>query len=158
MTKALRKIATDELQNNSMTDAEIAFTKRTIRMNAIVSPFKKEGHDLAEAEGESEDGMAALRANGGLQQMLAAQMLSIHQLQQLSMGMAGRKAHTEAGQFFTNTSIKLANVFVQQASLLSKLQGNAGHQIVVERVDVHNGAQAVVGSVIGAAPTHGSKK
>lgn len=73
------------------------------------------------------------------------------------MAMANQTSHMEARQCFTNNGIKLANVFVQQANLLTRLQGTGGHRITVERVDVHHGGQAVVGSVIGAPPASGSK-
>jgi hypothetical protein len=50
-----------------------------------------------------------------------------------------------------NTAIKLSNTFVQQAALLAKLQGGGAQKIVVERVDVHQGGQAIVGSIQGGA-------
>ncbi len=82
-----------------------------------------------------------------LQEMLAAQMLTIHQLQQISMAFAAKSNQPNNKQYFTNTAIKLANTFVQQASLLSRLQGNGGQQINVKQVDVHQGGQAIVGNV-----------
>ena len=44
---------------------------------------------------------------------------------------------------------RLANCFVQQANMLTKLQGIAGQKITVERVVVNQGGQAVVGNIQG---------
>ena len=53
----------------------------------------------------------------------------------------------ELKQYFTNATVKLANCFVQQANMLAKLQGAGLQKIIVERVEVHQGGQAVVGNV-----------
>lgn len=52
-------------------------------------------------------------------------------------------------KYYTNTAIKLANTFSQQANLLHKLQGNSNQKMTVERVHVHDGGQAIVGNVQG---------
>lgn len=105
--------------------------------------------NLAQARKISEDGLTALDAQGGIQTMLAAQMLSIHHLQQKSMFFANSLPDGDSKRYFTNTSIKLANCFVQQANMLAKLQGLAGQKITVERVIVNQGGQAVVGNIQG---------
>ena len=84
--------------------------------------------------------------------MLEAQMLSIHQLQQQSMVFVNGIDSMTSKQYHTNTAIKLSNCFVQQASLLAKLQGAVGQTMMVGRVDVHEGGQAVVGNI------HGTKQ
>jgi len=88
--------------------------------------------------------------NDGLQAMLAAQMLSIHELQQRTMAYANASDNLELKRYCTNTTVKLANCFVQQANILAKLQGIGGQKIIVERVDVHQGGQAVVGNIQGS--------
>lgn len=55
----------------------------------------------------------------------------------------------ELKKYYTNAAIKLANCFTQQANILAKLQGIGGQKIIVERVDVHQGGQAVVGNIQG---------
>ncbi|KTD31197.1 hypothetical protein Lmor_2804 [Legionella moravica] len=50
----------------------------------------------------------------------------------------------------TNAIVKLANCFVQQTNILAKLQGVGGQKIIVERVDVHQGGQAIVGNIQGS--------
>ena len=135
------------------------FKKRTIRLAALAcNRFERDDFDLDVAERESHEGFKALGANGALQEMLVAQMLSIHRLQQTSITVANEITNIEHRQYFTNTAIKLANTFVQQANLLSRLQGNGGQKIIVERVDVHSGGQAVVGNINGGFPNDEVKK
>src|SRR3990167_10436469 len=93
------------------------------------------------------EAMDELNVSNGLQTMLAAQMLSIHQLQQKTMAYAQCAGHIKIEKFYINSSIKLANCFANQANLLAKLQGVAGQKIIVERVDVHPGGQDIVGNV-----------
>jgi len=127
------------------------FRKKTIGLSALAcNNFRKDDFNIDKAADESQNDFNALGATGGLQEMLAAQMLSIHRLQQISTAMANEAIHSEVKQCYTNSSIKLANVFVQQANLLSKLQGNGGQKIIVEHVEVHQGGQAIVGNIKGA--------
>lgn len=99
------------------------------------------------AEQISREGLTALATNEGLQAMLASQLILIHHLQQTAMTMVNALTFSETSQYYMNTAIKLSNTFVQQASLLAKLQGAIGQKFVVERVDVHDGGQAVIGAV-----------
>lgn len=144
--KKIHEQAANKLRNN------------ITRFNALTS-FSAGGDsfDVIEAEKDSIAWLEALNAEGGLQEMLAAQMLSIHQLQQISISMANKTLHRN-NPYFSNTAIKLANVFVQQAALLAKLQGAGGQKIIVEHVEVHHGGQAVVGNITGGAPISEEKK
>lgn len=81
--------------------------------------------------------------------MLATQLLSIHRLQQESMAFANACDSMYSKQYYTNAAIKLSNCFAQQALLLAKLQGVGSQKIIVERVDVHQGGHAIVGSIQG---------
>nr|HAT8715386.1 hypothetical protein [Legionella jordanis] len=74
---------------------------------------------------------------------------SIHELQQTTMAFAISCTDLELKKYYTNAAIKLANCFTQQASVLAKLQGVGGQKIIVERVDVHQGGQAIVGNIQG---------
>ena len=105
-----------------------------------------------------EDSMKALKAEGGIQEMLIAQMTSIHLLQQTTIALANSTGFTDSRQYYTNSAIKLANCFTQQAALLAKLQGAGGQKIIVEHVEVHHGGQAVVGNISGVTPTEKDKK
>lgn len=112
--------------------------------------FKTKHFDLKEATKINQEGLEALNAKDGLQSMLAAQMLSVHKLQQRAMTYVNNcNNHLKIEQYYTNAAIKLANCFVQQANMLAKLQGVGGQKIIVERFDVHQGGQAIVGNIQG---------
>lgn len=133
--------------------------ERITRLNAMAcGNVKSQNYDIDIEMNKSEQGLIALEANNSLQQMLAAQMLSIHRLQQLSMAHANNTDHPDNRKYFTNAAIKLANSFTQQATLLAKLQGTGSQKIVVEHVEVHQGGQAVVGNIMGVTPSHMEKK
>jgi hypothetical protein len=135
------------------------FTQTILNLNVLAScPKSPNDTELKKAMRESTAGLKALNSQGTLQEMLAAQMLSIHQLQQQTTAFANKAIHIENTQYFTNTAIKLANCFTQQAALLAKLQGTGGQKIVVEHVEVHHGGQAVVGNIGGGIPTDQEKK
>lgn len=134
-------------------------TNRIIRLNALAcNNYNREDFDIDLAMNKSQGELKALCAAGGLQEMLAAQMLSVHRLQQLSIASVTEAEHPSIKQYFTNTAIKLANTFVQQANLLSRLQGNGGQKIIVEHVDVHSGGQAIVGNITGQTTADTVKK
>jgi hypothetical protein len=135
------------------------FTDNIRRLNALAcSKYKRDDFDIDHAIEKSEYSLKALGAKGILQEMIAAQLLSTHRMQQLSTAMANESEHMDNKQYYTNAAIKLANCFIQQASLLARLQGYGGQKIIVERIDVHQGAQAVVGIINGEIPSNGVKK
>ena len=124
------------------------FTKYIIDDATLASNnIRGEKFDLEKARSLGTEGIAAFGAQSGLESMLAAQMLSIHQLQQSSMAYANTSDSLGLKTYYTNTAIKLSNCFVQQANMLAKLKGIGGQKIIVERVDVHSGGQAVVGNI-----------
>jgi len=138
-------------RNEITTESKIQFSERIKRLNAMAcTNIKRDDFDLEEEVKKSDQVLEALNAKDCLQQMLAAQMISVHRLQQMSIANANGSDRLENKQYFSNTAIKLANCFIQQASLLARLQGQGVQKIVVERVDVHQGGQAVVGNINGA--------
>ena len=133
---------------DSVLEAKENFRRHVINEATLASTnIKAENFDLDKAHKKSADAMTALGATNGLQEMLAAQMLSVHELQQRAMIHAQSTGGLELRQYYTNSAIKLSNCFTQQASILAKLQGIGGQKITVERVDVHNGGQAIVGNI-----------
>ena len=139
----------EPIHSTDITEDETSkFMRRIIANNAVAChDIRSEGFDMDNAKQISHEGLTALGARDGLQSMLVAQMLSVHQLQQRAMVFANGLEDGESKQYYTNTTIKLANCFVQQANMLAKLQGVGGQKIIVERVDVHQGGQAVVGTI-----------
>jgi len=140
-----------EEQSSLTINQQDQFTRNIIYDAALAcNNVNNEKFDLKKAKSLSAEGIAALGAQNGLESMLAAQMLSIHQLQQRSMVYANASDNFELKTYYTNTAIKLANCFVQQVNMLAKLRGFGGQKIIVERVDVHQGGQAVVGNIQGS--------
>lgn len=109
--------------------------------------------DPEQARKQSKNDFIALKVEGGLQALVAAQMMAIHKFQQTSMALANGLFYDESSKYYTNTAIKLSNTFIQQATLLAKLQGEVGQKITVERVDVSHGGQAVIGTVNSGSST-----
>ena len=143
---------------DNLTLAKNQLLENIIRSNATAcNNINHKDFDLEKARRESENNLIALQCEGGLQAMLASQMLSIHKLQQTSMALANGLSYSETSKYYTNTALKLTNTFVQQANLLTKLQRGDGKKIIVERVDVSNGGQAVIGTVNGRVPTDKAK-
>lgn len=115
-----------------------------------VDTKKAEELDLDSELDKSKNAIEAIKSKEGLKTMLAAQMRSIHKLQQTSMAMASSTERRDTEQYYINTAIKLSNTFTQQANTMAKLQGISAQRITVERVDVRHGGQAVVGAINGA--------
>lgn len=135
-------------ESNKTKEAKEKFNRHIIQENAeTISDITAHNFDINKATQISQNALVALDAKDALQSMLAAQILSIHELQQKSMAYAHAANDLELKKYFTNATIKLANCFVQQANTLAKLQGVGGQKIIVERVDVHQGGQAIVGNI-----------
>jgi len=136
--------------NDDAVEAKESFKRHVINEAALASTnIKADNFDLDKSRKKSSDAMTAIAATNGLQAMLAAQMLSVHELQQRAMTYAHCATSLELQQYYTNSAVKLSNCFVQQTNALAKLQGIGGQKIVVERVDVHQGGQAIVGNIQG---------
>ncbi|WP_133128961.1 hypothetical protein [Legionella nagasakiensis] len=88
--------------------------------------ISSDNFDFEGAKSLCTEGIAALGAQNGLESMLVAQMLSIHKLQQRSIAYANASDNMELKTYYTNSAIKLANCFVQQANMLAKLRGVGG--------------------------------
>lgn len=135
---------------DNLVEKKEKFIHHIIQENAIsTSDVRSDKFDMDKSKQKSSDAMTAMDVDGGLQSMLAAQMFSIHKLQQRTMIYANVTDELELKKYYTNAAIKLANCFTQQANILAKLQGIGGQKIIVERVDVHQGGQAVVGNIQG---------
>ena len=90
----------------------------------------------------------SLGVKGLPQNMLATQLLGIHDLQQKLLPYAARSMnYPEDNQSFINAITKLSNTFIQQLTLLQKLQGNCQQKVVVEHLHINEGGQAIVGQV-----------
>lgn len=95
----------------------------------------------------AEELLASVGANDALSTMLVTQMAAVHDMQQRVFSIAKTSYSPEVIQSNINQLTKLSNVFVQQAALLEKMQGNVQQKVMVEHVHIHSGGQAIVGNV-----------
>jgi hypothetical protein len=89
--------------------------------------------------------------------LLCAQMLGAHNLAMEFMRRSLLPDQTiEGATAQTNRAVRLLRVFVEQADALQRLRGKAGQQkVTVEHVHVHEGGQAIVGTVAPTVPGRG---
>lgn len=161
MTKHAKNLKTNPNQSVAATqDAKEKFKNQVIKLNSFTfEDILKEDFNADKCIARAKLNLEVLNTTSGIQEMLGAQLLSIHRLQQTSIMMAIGLKHLDGIQYYTNAAIKLANCFTQQANLLAKLQGGVSQKITIERVDVHHGGQAIVGDINQGVPTtHQEKK
>ena len=95
--------------------------------------------------------LAALEPQGATQSMLAVQLIGVHSAATAALDRASRPGITpDEAERQVNRASKLMRLFAQQVELLARLQGKIAQQrVVVEKVDVGPGGQAIVGTVTG---------
>jgi hypothetical protein len=93
--------------------------------------------------------LGEIKPEGALQSMLAVQMIGVHSTAGKFLRMA-----TAEGQTFDGTdanvhrAVRLMRLFTEQLATLASLRGKTSEQkVTVEHVHVHEGGQAIVGSV-----------
>ena len=118
--------------------------------DAIPSSMKKisaEPKDIDTAELRVKNFMSSILTGNGLETMIATQMTAVHNLQLSAATYAKHYKSVELVKPYVNMVTKLSNTFIQQAQLLTKLQGKGQQKVTVEHVNVHEGGQAIVGNV-----------
>jgi hypothetical protein len=110
-------------------------------------------HDERTALLASLEAMAGLAPEGAMQSMLCVQMLSVHLAATKAALQATRPQDDPATtDIYINRASKLMKLFAQQSELLARLQNKISQQkIVVERVDVNSGGQAILGTITGGS-------
>ena len=97
-----------EQQSNLVINKQDKFSRNIIHNGALASnDISNEKFDIKEAKSLCAEGISALGAQNGLESILAAQMLSVHQLQQRSMVYANAADDLELKKYYTNATIKL---------------------------------------------------
>ncbi|WP_035918435.1 hypothetical protein [Legionella fairfieldensis] len=158
MSKQVKNISAAPNKSTEMSERQY-LKRKILRLNALAcNDIRQNNFDIENAMHQSRKELQTLGVNDCLQEMIAAQIISIHRLQQISMSFASSTDEMNHRQYFTNAAIKLANCFAQQANLLSRLQGYGGQKMIIERVDVHHGGQAVVGNINGSISHKDGKK
>lgn len=135
------------------------FVRRILHKSAVAcGNIRSKNFDIETIKQENLEDLKALGVTNGLQMMLGAQMLAIHNLHKEIMVSANATSFPHEARYCANTAIKLSNTFVQQVTLLNKLQGGSNQKMTVEHVSVHKGGQAIVGNVQGVAKKSDEKK
>lgn len=84
----------------------------------------------------------------GTEAMLATQMIACHEASLLFLNRAAHGQYEESVDRNVHRASRLMRVFTEQLEALQRLRGKSGQQkVTVEHVHVHEGGQAIVGSV-----------
>lgn len=143
---------------NKSANLSSRFANRAIQKSALTEVTKNNLGAFEQIKEETADNIASLAPQDNIQILLASQMISIHELQQKMMMYVTNSGDTDITIKYINAASKLSNIFIQQVSLLSKLQGSSEQKMTVEHVHIHNGAQAVVGTIHSSSPTPHEKE
>jgi hypothetical protein len=91
-----------------------------------------------------------LKPKGAMESMLALQLIRAHVEAMSALDRAGNSTTTEASELYGNRATRFMRLSAHLAETLARLQGKISHQrIIVEKVDVNSGGQAIVGHVTG---------
>jgi len=83
-----------------------------------------------------------------LEGLLAVQMVGVHNLAMTFMGRAvGKDQRVDVLDHYVNWATRLLRTFVAQTEALNRLRGKGTQTVVVKHVNVHEGGQAIVGTV-----------
>ena len=94
----------------------------------------------------------------GVEAMLAAQMVAVHNLSMNCFAAANMKGQTDTGiEVYLNRANRLLRTYVAQVQTLRSYRSKGEQHFTVEHVHVHDGGQAVVGTINqGHAGTRGA--
>lgn len=146
LEKKINDLTPEELLQLTGSDVPV-FANKLLVQTGLLCARNLEDDAIPEIQGLSRAMMGSLAPQDGVQAMLSAQMIGVHHLQ-MHCAMQGRHlAQPEHVKQYLGFATKLANTFVQQATLLNKLQGRGEQKVTVKHVNVHAGGNAVVGNV-----------
>lgn len=91
--------------------------------------------------------LKGIKPRDSVESMLAAQMICAHILSMKCYDSAFRAEYLESINVFANRAVRFSKAFSSGLEALEKYRGKSAQKIVVERVDVKDGGQAVVGVV-----------
>jgi len=112
-----------------------------VKGNHDLEQKREKGNQILSAMGE-------LRPQDGHEGMLISQMLSVHERAMYCLRMADNNKSFAAMYYdLQNQGIKLMRLFTQQLEALDKHRRKGNQTIIVEHVNVHDGGQAIVGTV-----------
>jgi hypothetical protein len=92
-------------------------------------------------------GLPGIRPKDALEEMVAAQMLAVHDAAMECFRLAQREEYPHAQRQHLDQAGKLSRTFAMLLDSLNRHRGKGMQKITVEHVHVHSGGQAVVGVV-----------
>jgi hypothetical protein len=117
-------------------------------INQVLASSRIGGKYTSEAHNRTIAAIHAIKPKNGLEGMLAAQMVTMHNL---AMDFSARAMKPDLASELIDRNVERANrcfrTFATQVEALNRLRGNSQQKVVVEHVTVNKGGQAVVGSV-----------
>jgi len=133
-----------------MLGIEDSSTLATRLHSQVVSVMQAVGHGPVKAS-DINDASALLAQIGpkdAVEGMLAVQMIGAHSAAMRCLSLASQDDQTFEGREVNyNRAVKLMRVYSAQVEALNKHRNKAKQTVVVKHVHVHEGGQAIVGSV-----------
>jgi hypothetical protein len=110
---------------------------------------RDDAHDACDVWKIALEMISSLQPKDSVQAMLAVQMLGIHSAATAALAQTSTEGiDGELAELYINRATRLMRLFTTQAELMARLQGKITTQkVVVERIDMAAGSQAVVGVV-----------
>lgn len=128
---------------------------RTTNVNLLLTLLQQTKHAAPYGSPEAEMthfyAIAAVHSFGardGLETFLAVQMVGVHNSAMACLANAADKEQTDTGvEVYLSRANRLIRTFTMQMEALKKYRSNGEQRCTVEHVHVHNGGQAVVGTI-----------
>jgi hypothetical protein len=129
--------------------------------SALMVQLVRGSQDLRKGGVEMANGAIAaigeMRPQGAVEALLAVQMAALHNQCMQMMVEATRASSPEKKGAYLNLALKLSRAYANSMDSLRKYQQKGQQKMTVEHVHVHNGGQAIVGSVTNAAKGEDSR-
>ena len=97
----------------------------------------------------------SLQPKNASQGLLTSQIIATHTQAMNAMQRCRTTSDFELQELYCNRSMRLMRLCAHQVELLAKLQGKIQQRVVVQRVDIQAGGQAIVGTVATGGPGGG---
>lgn len=88
-----------------------------------------------------------MRPENAAQAMLATQLAALTPLMLAAVGEANQAETAQGRVLWTNEAVKLARTSAQLAATFDRLKRGGEQRVIIERVEVRDGGQAIVGAV-----------
>ena len=116
--------------------------------SALVWPEAKPNEPDEQLLAKTVAAITEMAPQNATEAMLATQMIAVHEAALMFLYRGVRSQYHDACDVDVQRATRLMRVFGEQLGAMQRLKGKAGQQkVTVEHVHVHQGGQAIVGSV-----------